>query len=93
MSRINKRNIASFRKQYGFAISFAQDYLQSVRNDSHEKRINVFLSTCDHERTIGSVTPFVGHPQLRASLTVIDQTALGESKIVALISKRRWGGK
>jgi hypothetical protein len=43
ISWINKGDIPSFRKRYGLAISCAQDYVQSVRNDSREKRTNAFF--------------------------------------------------
>jgi hypothetical protein len=46
ISRINKGDIPSFRKGYRLAISCAQDYVESVRNDSREKRTNGFLSKC-----------------------------------------------
>jgi hypothetical protein len=58
-SRINEGDIRSFRKRYGLVISCAQDYMQIVRNDSPEKTANVFLSNCNRQWIIGSVTPFV----------------------------------
>jgi hypothetical protein len=35
--------------------------VQNVRNDSREKRTNIFLSNCNCKQTIGSAMPFVWH--------------------------------
>jgi hypothetical protein len=60
ISWINKGDIPLFRKRHDLAISCAQDYMQSVRNDAPEKRTNAFLSNCHRQRTIGSVKPCMG---------------------------------